>query len=118
MFNDARINPGGHYDPTTGIYTVPQDGAYEFYVHILNGDEETSYWAFGLVVDESYVDYSRHTDDVDNPDYITVDLLDIIELVSGQQVSVSPTSMTEIYGSYGEMMYSWFSGRLVKAVWL
>ena len=33
VFNVARNNAGGHYDPTTGIYTVPLDGTYEFKFH-------------------------------------------------------------------------------------
>ena len=34
VFNYPVHNTGGHYDPTTGIYTVPIDGAYDFTVHI------------------------------------------------------------------------------------
>ena len=34
VFNVAPLNPGGHYDVTSGIYTVPIDGAYEFMFHI------------------------------------------------------------------------------------
>ena len=34
VFNVAPLNPGGHYDVTTGIYTVPIDGVYEFMLHI------------------------------------------------------------------------------------
>ena len=30
VFNYLVHNAGGHYDPTTGIYTVPIDGTYEF----------------------------------------------------------------------------------------
>ena len=34
MFNVAHLNPGGHYDVTTGIYTAPLDGVYEFMLRI------------------------------------------------------------------------------------
>ena len=32
VFDNAVLNTGGHYDPTTGIYTVPIDDTYEFIV--------------------------------------------------------------------------------------
>ena len=35
VFDYSFINHGNHYDNTTGIYTVPIDGIYEFYVHNL-----------------------------------------------------------------------------------
>ena len=115
VFDDARINPGGHYDPTTGIYTVPQDGTYEFYVHLLNADENNSLWAFRLVVDDVSVDYTMHTDNGDDPDYVSEDSSEFLELSSGQQISVTPTNMEDILGTNGNLMFSWFSGRLIKA---
>ena len=116
VFDEARINPGGHYDPTTGIYTVPEDGTYEFYLHILNGDETGDIWAFSLVVDGDYVDYTLEYGDVDYPDYITDDSLEMLELSSGQQVSVSPAAMTQLVGTTDNgVKCSWFSGRLIKA---
>ena len=39
MFNVALLNPGGHYDVTTGIYTVPIDGVYEFTYHVWDKDD-------------------------------------------------------------------------------
>ena len=39
VFDVTRLNPGGHYDNTTGIYTVPIDGTYQVVFHIWsNGD--------------------------------------------------------------------------------
>ena len=40
IFNVDPLNPGGHYDATTGIYTVPLDGVYEFMLHILADDDQ------------------------------------------------------------------------------
>ena len=115
VFDQARINPGGHYDPTTGIYTVPEDGIYEFYVHILNGQETEDRYAFSLVVDATDVDYTLFDNDADNPDLVSSDSSEMLELSSGQQVSVTPVSVTEIRGTGGDLMFSWFSGRLTKA---
>ena len=39
VFNVAPLNPGGHYDVTTGIYTVPVDGVYEFTLHLWTVDD-------------------------------------------------------------------------------
>ena len=39
VFDVTRLNPGGHYDNTTGIYTVPLDGIYQFIFHIWGRDD-------------------------------------------------------------------------------
>ena len=41
VFNYPVYNAGGHYDSTTGIYTVPLDGTYEFTVHIWSYNDAT-----------------------------------------------------------------------------
>ena len=39
VFDYPVLNPGGHYDPTTGIFTVPIDGDYELIVQVLGDDD-------------------------------------------------------------------------------
>ena len=34
VFDLDTINPGGHYNSATGIYTVPIDGVYQLTVHL------------------------------------------------------------------------------------
>ena len=42
VFNYPVHNAGVHYDPTTGIYTTPIDGTYEFlFCFRANNDENT-----------------------------------------------------------------------------
>ena len=53
VFNYAVHNTGGHYDPTTGIYTVPLDGTYEIIFRI-RAYEDPTVPAF-LVVDGEVV---------------------------------------------------------------
>ena len=53
VFNYPVHNSGGHYDPTTGIYTVPLDGLYEF-IFRLQAYSDASVGAY-LVVDGDYV---------------------------------------------------------------
>ena len=49
LFNYPVHNTGGHYDPTTGIYTTPIDGTYEFILRIRAYEENiASAW---LMVD-------------------------------------------------------------------
>ena len=49
VFRIPLENTGGYYNRTTGVYTVPIDGTYEFIIHIL-GYEDVSTGAY-LVVD-------------------------------------------------------------------
>ena len=53
VFDVAFLNSGGHYNATTGIFTVPIDGTYEFIVHIL-GDNDFEIRVH-LIVDGTYV---------------------------------------------------------------
>ena len=49
VFNHPVLNTGGYYDPTTGIYTIPIDGTYEFVFHFRSyNDNSAVAW---LVVD-------------------------------------------------------------------
>ena len=113
MFDQARINPGGYYDNTTGIYTIPITGTYEFNVHAGSVDEDT-YWGTSIVVDNVAYTLSLFTDDDGGSyDYIGTDSSLVLELSSGQEVWVRPSSMNQMYGSSGNEMYSWFSGRLI-----
>ena len=53
VFDVAFINSGGHYDSTTGIYTAPIDGTYEFIAHLWVYD--TSSVGMFVVADETRV---------------------------------------------------------------
>ena len=49
VFNYPVHNTGGHYDPNTGIYTVPIDGTYEF-IFRFRSSNDASIGAY-LVID-------------------------------------------------------------------
>ena len=55
VFDVTRLNPGGHYDNTTGIYTVPLDGIYQVIFHIRSYDDAVIYPR--LVIDGILVMY-------------------------------------------------------------
>ena len=83
----------------------------------MNGFDINDLWTFSLVVDGNAVDETYQSDDADYPDHISDDSLEMIELSSDQQVSVSPRSMIQIWGTHTDvdLIYSWFSGRLINA---
>ena len=58
VFNYPVHNTGGHYDPTTGIYTVPLDGIYEIIFRLrAYNDADCPAW---LVVDGEEVSKINH----------------------------------------------------------
>lgn len=104
IFDNAHINSGGHYSTSTGQYTVPYSGVYEFSVHL---QYYSSYIRFYIEVDNSPFDshYDAYTD---NPYRSTTVLL---ELTAGQTVHIDAD-----YGVYGSSsyLYSYFSGHLIS----
>ena len=56
VFNYPVLNPGGHYNPNTGIYTIPIDGVYEF-IFQLWSDGDRSIYSY-LNVDGVQVSYT------------------------------------------------------------
>ena len=57
VFDDARVNTGGHNDNTTGVYTVPINGTCESIFHMYTYDDNTC--AALLEVDNIQVDLSN-----------------------------------------------------------
>ena len=39
VFDNALLNPGGHYNSGSGIYTVPLNGDYEFTIHLWSSNQ-------------------------------------------------------------------------------
>ena len=118
VFDDAKINPGNHYDPTTGIYTVPLDGIYEFYAQIESYVDSNNDWAFYIVVDDEDITFTRHeasgSENIDENVSSSSTLL--LQLSTGQQVWVEPFVLDGLYGTDSAgLMYSWFSGHLISA---
>ena len=113
-FNETRLNPGGHYDNTTGIYTIPIDGIYEFNINV-RGDEDND---FGFYFERDGVDvaHARNADGT-GPGYLSCLLVVPVHATAGQQFWVRPWSLDAIFGrtdNDGELT-SWFAGRLISA---
>ena len=111
IFNETRYNPGGHYDPETGIYTVPLDGLY-FVSATLRSQPDNDYW-MQIVVDGSDIAESRNSDG-SGAGYMATTVSVPLHLTTGQQVWVSPGVLDATYGS-NPLMYTWFSAYLISA---
>ena len=114
VFNEVRMNPGGHYDDTAGIYTVPIDGIYEFNVNA-RAQSDSDFGSY-LVRDGVDVAHARNADG-SGPGMMSTLLVIPVHATVGQQFWVRPFSLDGIYGSDesdGELL-SWFGGRLLSA---
>ena len=108
------MNPGGHYDNTTGIYTVPIDGIYEFNLNV-RSNPDSDFGSY-LVADGVDIAHARNADGT-GPAYMSCLLVIPVYATAGQQFWVRPWSLDSIYGrveSDGELV-SWFAGSLVSA---
>ena len=111
IFNETRYNPGGHYDPQTGIYTVPLDGLYAIAATLRSYPDND--YAVRIVADGSPIVNSRNSDS-GGVGYMTTIVSVPLYLTIGQQVWVSPVSLDAAYGS-DPLMHKWFSAYLISA---
>ena len=104
IFDNAHINSDGHYSTSTGQYTVPYSGVYEFSVHL---QYYSSYITFYIDVDNSPID--SHYDYYTTSPYRSTTVL--LELTAGQTVHVDANYGVQGSSSY---LYSYFSGHLIS----
>ena len=116
IFDDARINSGGYYNPNTGLYTAPLNGTCEFYVQLETYNYNGAYdnWGFEVVMDQKEISYTRYSSASNLPFVESISSTVLIHLSTGQYVYVEPVGLDGLYGS-DIAMYSWFSGRLISA---
>ena len=112
VFNDVRLNPGGHYD-NTSTYTAPVTGTYEFTVQV-KGQPDKDFGAF-LVSGGQQLAHSKTEG---NAGYQSTGFSVLIPATAGQQFWVRPYNYQTMLGAgsgvRGELN-SWFSGRLISA---
>ena len=114
VFDEVRLNPGGHYDSSTGIYTAPVDGYYEFNINVRSSPDQ-DFGSF-LYRDGVKVAHSRNAD-FGGPGVMTTLLVIPVHATAGQQFWAGSWSLNAIQGrveSDGELN-SWFSGCLLFA---
>ena len=117
VFDETKINPGGHYDNTTGIFTVPVDGVYEITSHLYNSPDVDNFSSHYIKVDGLNVTYSVHSDYTsEEVERVSLSSTVLLSLTRGQQVWVYPYLTDGVYGSSGfDYMFSWFTGHLISA---
>ena len=111
IFNETRHNPGGHYDPETGTYTVPLDGLYAVSATLRSHPDND--FSVRIVVDGSLIVNSRNSDG-SGAGFMATTASIPLHLTTGQQVWVSPVNLNAAYGS-DPLMHTWFSAYLISA---
>jgi hypothetical protein len=110
IFNDVNFNTGGHYNGSTGRFTAPVSGVYQFNVIMLTTNTNPSghyYWRVLLNGSTSFVDAYSHNDTANT----------YVHYPASFSLYLSSNDYIEIYISAGTFyagnLNSLFSGYLV-----
>jgi hypothetical protein len=109
-FQNTILNRGNHYSSTTGIFTAPVAGAYQFNWHILSATAEGYHYGY-LAKNGNTVVYAQVYTASGIPNGETAGGSAIVELAQGDSVGYYHTggSYTDAHAS----IYSVFSGHLI-----
>ena len=108
VFDNDKINEGGHYNVTTGMYTAPVAGIYQFFAYIRSSPKANLH----LRVDESnYINPFESYDGEAANEAEGASM--IVRLQAGQTVYV--TTGDEPYNVHGHTdgHFIWFQGYLL-----
>ena len=114
VFDLTPVNYGESYDSTTGIYTVPMNGLYEFSVQIYCILNENSCVYYISVDGILATDTPFALADTPNG-RVGVATTVVLELSQGQQVWISPGDFVYDVKGAANGMASWFAGQLLMA---
>ena len=111
VFQNIITNEGSGYDKSTGIFTAPVEGVYNFIVHVCA--ENKKYSTIGLVLDGAFIAKSVQ---YDADQWACGSVGSIVTMKSGKQVWVASTGGSTSYVLRRENTYfmNTFSGVLIR----
>jgi len=114
VFSNTRVNRGNHYSTSTGRFTAPIAGYYQFHAHVLQRHSSSGgYGEVGFAVNNVNQGRLAYTHVVYSSEHIPTHWTQIRYLNAGDYVSVcliTISSGTDFY--YGENL-GHFSGKLL-----
>ena len=111
LFDNDKINEGGHYNVTTGIYTAPIPGIYQFFLY----SRSTPKANFHLRVDGSvYMNtIENYLDEAEDADGEADGASVIVRLQAGQKVYVTTGNLPYTVVGNTDGIYTLFGGYLL-----
>ena len=111
MFDNDKINEGGHYNTTTGIYTAPAAGIYQFFAYVRSRPQAN----FHLSVDGStYINtIENYADEAEGGDREAEGATVILRLQAGQTVYVTTGNQPYTVVGHTNGIYTSFGGYLL-----
>jgi len=105
-FEDARVNRGQGYDPSTGVFTAPRKGLYHISCLILGMKGHVVHYQ--LNKNDAVYTYGYST----KGEYISSTISSLVEMKKGDRVFIKHTNSgsVQIHGAH----YSTFSGYFLQ----